>query len=261
MGATDRDIARMEKRAIGPVMVTGGMPEDAVRAILAALNRNRPAMFAFCNAHSVNVARRDPVFAAALRRMTVFNDGIGLQIASRLVYGRRFSANLNGTDLTPRLLAAVPDGTRVFLLGSPPGIAEHAGRIIAERYPRVTVVGAETGFFTASEAPALAQRIRDSDAGLVLVGMGQPLQELWADEWSESIGAVTCCIGAFLDFTAGVVTRAPAWMQRFGLEWAYRLGQEPRRLMQRYVLGNPSFLWAMLGVAIRHRLGGKRGLD
>ncbi|MEG3170496.1 WecB/TagA/CpsF family glycosyltransferase [Sphingomonas sp. LB3N6] len=258
MTSTDKDAPRIDERPIGPVMVTGGMPDDAVAEILAALERGRPTMFAFCNAHSVNVARRDPVFAAALRRMTVFNDGIGLQIASRAVYGRRFPANLNGTDLTPRLLAAVPDRTRVFLLGSPPGIAERAGQIIAERYPQVIVVGAANGFFTAGEAPALAQRIRNSDAHLVLVGMGQPRQELWAAEWTETIGAVTCCIGAFLDFTAGVVTRAPEWAQRSGMEWAYRLAQEPRRLVRRYVLGNPSFLLAMTGVAIRHRLAGKR---
>ncbi|MEG3166321.1 WecB/TagA/CpsF family glycosyltransferase [Sphingomonas sp. PB2P19] len=249
--------ASFHERVIGPVRVTGGTEDEAVAMILAALAARRPAMFGFCNAHSVNVARGDGDFVAALRRMTVFNDGIGLEIASRMVYGRSFPANLNGTDLTPRLLASLPRPTRIFLLGSPRGIAERAGQVIAERYPHAKVVGAQHGFFTPQDAPALAERIRDSGAALVLVGMGQPRQELWAAEWTEQIGAVTCCIGAFLDFTAGVVTRAPVWAQRYGLEWAYRLGQEPRRLLRRYVLGNPSFLLSMTGVAIRHRLGHK----
>lgn len=253
--AQAQDMPSIDTRTIGPVVVTGGTADDAVAMILAALSTRQPAMFAFCNAHSVNVARSNHAFVAALRRMTVFNDGIGLEIASRMVYGRGFLANLNGTDLTPQLLKSLPHATRVFLLGSPLGIAEQAGHVIANRYPNVKVVGTQHGFLTAQDTTALADRIRDSGADLILVGMGQPLQELWAAEWSDQIGAVTCCIGAFLDFTAGVVTRAPDWAQRYGMEWAYRLGQEPRRLLRRYVLGNPSFLLSMTFFAIRHRLG------
>jgi exopolysaccharide biosynthesis WecB/TagA/CpsF family protein len=225
--------------------------------ILDAITTARPAIFAFCNAHTVNIARRSPAFIEALRRMTVFNDGIGLAIARRLIYGERFVANLNGTDLTPRLLASLPPRTRVFLLGSPPGVAERAGAAINEQFPNVDVVGTHSGFFAPPDAAVIAQRIRASGAAVVLVGMGQPRQELWAAEWTDRIGTVTCCIGAFLDFTAGVVTRAPSWAQQLGLEWAYRLGQEPRRLLKRYVLGNPSFLLAMTGTAVRRRFGRK----
>lgn len=257
LAETGQGAACIDQRAIGPVLVTGGTADDAVKTILTALAVRRPTIFAFCNAHSVNVARGNRAFATALRGMTVFNDGIGLEIASRMVHGRSFPANLNGTDLTPRLLKSLPQPTRIFLLGSPPGIAEQAGRMIAERYPHAEVVGTQHGFFATQDAPALAERIRDSRAQLVLVGMGQPRQEFWAAEWTDRIGVVTCCIGAFLDFTAGAVTRAPGWAQRYGVEWAYRLGQEPRRLLHRYVWGNPSFLLSMTGVAIRHRLSSK----
>lgn len=257
MTGQDEAASDVDKRAIGPVHVTGGSSDTAIALIIDAVIAHRSAMFAFCNAHTVNLARRDPAFAAILRQMTVFNDGIGLEIARRLIYGERFFANLNGTDLTPRLLASLPPGTRVFLLGSPPGIAQRAGAIIAERYPHVAIVGTHSGFFDPEDQQVIAEQIGASEAALVLVGMGQPRQELWAAQWTERIDTVSVCIGAFLDFTAGAVTRAPAWVQDYGLEWAYRLGQEPRRLMRRYVLGNPGFLLAMTGTAVRHRLGRK----
>ena len=257
MTGQDRAASEIEERVIGPVRVTGGSAEAAVSMIVGAVTARRPAIFAFCNAHTVNLARRSPAFVGALSRMTVFNDGIGLEIARRLIYGERFVANLNGTDLTPRLLASLPPKTRVFLLGTPPGVAERAGAMISGQFTHIDVVGTHSGFFAPSESAVVAQQIRTSGATLVLVGMGQPRQELWAAEWTDRIGAVTCCIGAFLDFTAGVVARAPTWAQRLGLEWAYRLGQEPRRLFGRYVLGNPSFLLAITGTAVRHRFGRK----
>lgn len=208
-------------------------------------------VFGFANAHSVNLARRSPAFAAALREMIVFNDGIGVELASRILTGARLPANLNGTDLTPALLAALPAGTRIYLLGSPPGIAEEARAVFAARYPALVFVGADHGYFGEADDAAVAARIAATQAQLVIVGMGQPRQELWATQHVATLGAVVLCAGAILDFTAGRFQRAPDWVQAARLEWAYRLALEPGRLAQRYLVGNASF---MLHVLLqRHR--------
>ncbi|WP_174279670.1 WecB/TagA/CpsF family glycosyltransferase [Sphingomonas bacterium] len=244
-------------RAIGPVDVTAMTRDEAVSTVLDAIDRGGSALFAFANAHTINLARRDAALRRALAEMTVFNDGIGLELASRMIHGRGFSANLNGTDLTPALLAALRAPTPVFLLGSPPGVAERAAAALSGRYPHCRVVGTHHGFFATDEAAAVTRRIATSGATLVLVGMGQPQQERWAVDHGTSLPATICCIGAFLDFAAGVVSRAPGWVQAARLEWAFRLAAEPRRLARRYLVGNATFMAAMTAVAIRRRIGGR----
>ena len=237
----------MELRRIGHIDVVATDVPGAVAQVVAAVEGDGPAIFGFCNAHSVNLARADPAFVTATRAGVFFNDGSGVDMASRLLYGTRFPANLNGTDLTPAVLAALPAGTGVFLLGSPPGVAQKAAAILAERFPNIRIAGSHHGFFSADEAPALSERIRASGARLVLAGMGQPRQEKWAAANAGAVDAVILCIGAFLDFTAGQFVRAPLWMQRAGIEWTFRLLQEPRRMASRYLVGNATFLAATLG--------------
>ncbi|MDB5714317.1 MAG: gumH [Sphingomonadales bacterium] len=198
-------------------------------------------VFGFANAHSVNLARRLPIFTTALRQMTVFNDGIGIELAARILTGESLPANLNGTDLTPALLAKLPAGTRVFLLGSPHGVAETARSVFAQKFPALDFVGARDGYFDEAAGTSVAQEVAATGPQLVIVGMGQPRQELWATQHAASIGAVLLCAGAILDFTAGRFRRAPKWVLAARLEWAYRLVLEPRRLAQRYLVGNASF--------------------
>jgi N-acetylglucosaminyldiphosphoundecaprenol N-acetyl-beta-D-mannosaminyltransferase/alpha-1,3-mannosyltransferase len=198
---------------------------------------------AFCNAHTVNLARGDTSFVKALNSALVLNDGVGVDIARRLLYGAPFPANLQGTDLTSAVLAASAKAMRIFLLGSPPGVAKRAAEILAVRYPQHSIVGTRHGFFDlATEGLAVAKEIAATRADLVLAGMGQPRQEKWAAEFAAETGAVVMCIGAYLDFTAGTVRRAPRWAQQARLEWLVRLAQEPRRLAGRYLVGNAQFL-------------------
>jgi exopolysaccharide biosynthesis WecB/TagA/CpsF family protein len=191
----------------------------------------------------VNVAAVDPLFRAALRRITLFNDGIGVDIASRWLYGTRFPENLNGTDLTPALLNALPEGTSVFLLGGKPDVVAQAGRALSEQHPNILIVGRQHGYFTPGEAKLVAERISATDAQLVLIGMGHPQQEKWAVDYGLSVSAQMLCVGAFIDRVAGRVPRAPLWMRRLRAEWLYRLMLEPRRLAKRYLWGNLVFLF------------------
>jgi exopolysaccharide biosynthesis WecB/TagA/CpsF family protein len=202
-------------------------------------------VFAFCNMHTFNWARRSPELAAALSKATVFNDGIGIEVASWFLFGKRFPDNLNGSDLTPNLLAALDRPTLVFLVGSTQDVAERAGAVLEARFPHVMVVGCHHGFFDAAASERLIERIRHSKPDLVLVGMGNPRQELWAIDVVAKIDAVILCVGAFLDFTAGRLSRAPKWIRTIRAEWLYRLAQEPSRLASRYVIGGASFAAAI----------------
>lgn len=237
-GAPVRRIAGVEVSAVGR--------DEAIARMVAAVVDGGSATFAFCNAHTANLARGSSAFRGALARATVWNDGVGMNLAARLLDGAPYPANNHGTDLTPALLAALPADTPVFLLGSPAGVAEEARDALRARFPALAFVGVHHGWFTPDEEPQVDRLIRDSGARLVIIGMGQPRQELWAARHAAALDAVLLCAGAYLDFAAGRFRRAPAWVQRARLEWAFRLALEPRRLARRYLIGNAAFLGAAI---------------
>jgi alpha-1,3-mannosyltransferase len=237
------------RRQIGPVDIDVLDLDQAVETIVGKIAARSPTLVAFCNAHSVNIAATDPSFADVMKQALVLNDGIGLDVASSLLYGSRFPANLNGTDFVPALLAAAPP-LRIYLLGSRASVAELAGATLGRRFPQHRIVGLHDGFFTDAEASAIREEIIAARPNLILVGMGQPRQEKWAALEYRNFGAVTMCIGAYLDFAAGAVPRAPALIRRLRMEWAFRLAHEPRRLAKRYLIGNFAFMFRV----VRQRL-------
>lgn len=232
----------METRNIGGVDILVTDRDRAIDALLSAVDDGRPEIWAFCNAHTANCARSDAAFRAVLPKIHFLNDGIGVDMASRILYGAGFPENLNGTDLTPLLLARLSAGQSVFLLGSKPQVAEMAADALQRRFPSLTIAGTQHGFFGVEDEPGIADLIIASKASLVLVAMGDPLQELWAARNVDRIGIPILCVGAFLDFSAGVVHRSPAFLRKANLEWVFRLAQEPRRLTRRYLIGNFTFL-------------------
>jgi exopolysaccharide biosynthesis WecB/TagA/CpsF family protein len=198
---------------------------------------------AYVNAHTLNLAARiDALHESLTRSRLVMNDGIGLSLAARM-RGECFPENLNGSDFTVRLLElAASRGWGVFFLGGEPGVAEVAAERLEQRIGGLHIVGVSHGFTDMSDE-LLARRVRNAGASLLVVALGSPRQEIWLDQNLEATGAlVGVGVGAFLDFTAGRVRRAPRWMNVLGVEWCFRLLQEPRRLWRRYLLGNPAFL-------------------
>ncbi|MAW86421.1 MAG: glycosyltransferase [Phyllobacteriaceae bacterium] len=198
----------------------------------------------FLNAHNANVAAVNAEFADVMRRFLVLPDGVGVDIASKLLYGEPFPANLNGTDFIPAFLKARREPLTVGLLGTTSdnvAAACEALRIKAPQH-RYEVIG--DGFFDAAAEEAILGRLRALHPDILLVAMGVPRQELWI---GRKLGAEHCTVpvgvGALLDFLSGAVPRAPAWIRRLRLEWAYRLWLEPSRLWRRYLVGNPLFLW------------------
>ncbi|MFC6152579.1 WecB/TagA/CpsF family glycosyltransferase [Nocardioides yefusunii] len=198
---------------------------------------------AFLNAGSANLAAADPFYRRLLSSFVVLNDGIGLDIAARWSHGRTFPANLNGTDFVPYLLGRSDRSLRIHLVGGRPGVAEAAARVLAERFPRHEIVGAQHGYFTGRETDEVVARVAESRADVLLVAMGNPVQERFVAAYFDDLDVgLAIGVGALLDFLSGRVSRAPHWMRRMRVEWVWRLAQEPRRLWSRYLVGNVVFL-------------------
>ncbi len=173
------------------------------------------------------------------------NDGVGMDIASWLVHRRRFPDNLNGTDFIPHLLeqarAKTEPGWRVFLLGAKPGIARRAAEALEAR--GIAVAGALDGFEESRDPQDVVAAINRTAADVVLVAMGNPLQEQWILQYRQAVQAhLLVGVGALLDFIAGDKPRAPQFVRRMRLEWLYRLSLEPTRLLRRYTLDMGRFL-------------------
>ncbi|WP_421853994.1 WecB/TagA/CpsF family glycosyltransferase [Oricola sp.] len=197
----------------------------------------------FLNAHNANVAVEEPGFRQTLQAFTVFSDGIGVDLAARILYGRPFRANLNGTDFVPDVLRSAPRPLKIGLFGARPGVAGKAAarlRAIETRH-EYQVFG--HGYLGAGEVDRALDDIARWRPDILLVALGVPLQERWI---SEKLTADHCTmamgIGALFDMITDTVPRAPRWMRALRCEWIYRLWREPRRLWRRYILGNPLFL-------------------
>jgi N-acetylglucosaminyldiphosphoundecaprenol N-acetyl-beta-D-mannosaminyltransferase len=195
-------------------------------------------------------AESDAVFRDAYARASLsLVDGQPLLWASRLL-GSPLPEKISGADLIgPLLERAGRRGWRVFLVGGMPGSANAAAKRFAASYG-VRIAGVEDGRIGLDPGPAdeaLLARIAEARPNLILVALGAPKQELWiAARRARLDPAVSLGVGAALDFAAGAVRRAPGWMQRAGLEWLYRLAQEPRRLARRYLRDDPKFLAVLL---------------
>lgn len=223
-----------------------GVPCDNVTmsqalTMLDELIGKRSGFAAFINAHCLNVACKDREYAEILNHAdAVWPDGSGIRMAGRI---RRFPVpeNVNGTDMFP-LICARP--YRIFMLGAAPGVAEKALENARAKFPAAQFVGAASGFFAdEAEERAVIARINALNPDILLVAMGVPRQEKWiARHRGELVCGTAMAVGGLLDFVSGRIPRAPDWMRKLGIEWCYRLYQEPVRLFRRYVIGNPLFL-------------------
>jgi len=243
------DVLGAKRRTILDVPVFVGTRAEAVDKIDAEYDKASSTIVAFANANALNVASSDDRFCAVLKRCLVMNDGVGVDAASRILFGSRFPQNLNGTDFTPYYFRNTRNSYRIFFLGSSSGVAERAAaRLIAICGGRHRIAGCQNGYSRAGDTVAIRAKIIASQADVVLVAMGNPMQEMWLAENLEATGCrLGFGVGALFDFLAGDVSRAPPWVRAARLEWLYRLLREPGRLWRRYLLGNPVFLVRVLG--------------
>ena len=208
------------------------------------------AVLAYANIHAVNIAWTDTVFAGFLKRAAiVYCDGEGVRLGARLL----------GTRLPPRVVLTYwiwdlcelceRQGYSMFFLGSTEETVDLAITEIRRRHPALQIAGHHHGYFAkhGAENEQVLEMIRASGPDLLFVGFGMPAQEHWIAENAGRIAArVVLPCGSMIDYVAGKKRAAPAWMANHGMEWLFRLLQEPARLWRRYLVGNMVFFWRVL---------------
>ncbi len=213
---------------------------------LSALETSKAVTIAFLNAHALNLCYKNPAFLEHLTLCDyVFRDGIGVKILFKLL-GREPGLNLNGTDLIPRILKKFHSKT-VSLYGTEQKYLDISTQKIQDM--GVNVLQTIDGFQTDE---IYNQSAVQNTPNLIILAMGMPKQERVAVQIAREINAPTViiCGGAILDFIGGKVKRAPEFFCKYGIEWLYRLLQEPRRLFKRYVIGNFVMLYHAVKLAI-----------
>ena len=173
----------------------------------------------------------------------LLNDGIGVELAGRLS-GVIFKDNLNGTDLIPEVLKKMPDGCKIFLLGAKEGVAKNAMRELVN--DGLNVVGCHSGFFDDNEN--VLTEIINSNANVLVLGMGVPKQEIWLNDNIEYLPNIKLSLvgGAIIDFISKEIRRAPKLVREIRLEWLFRLLLEPKRMWKRYLIGNLKFIYHII---------------
>lgn len=222
--------------------------DEALATLYRRIERRQFTPVAFLNAHNANIASADRRVRRLFGSFLVLPDGVGVDLAARMVHGSAFPANLNGTDFVPELVRRAPFPLKVGLVGASRENADGAAAELRRIAPNHDCRVIHDGFFSEAEEPALLARIAAFRPDILLVAMGVPRQEFWI---AEKLGQMHCtlpiAVGALLDFLSGSVPRAPDWIRKARLEWLFRLWIEPGRLWRRYVLGNPVFLARVAG--------------
>jgi len=197
--------------------------------------------------HGVMTGVQDPAHNARLNSFDLVTpDGQPVRAALNLLYRAGLTDRVYGPELTLRVVrAAAAEGLPIYLYGSTQPTLDRLAPALEEMFPALKIAGAEPSKFRLSqpgEDAEIAERIKASGARIVLVGLGCPRQEVWAYAMRPLLDMPLLAVGAAFDYHAGLLKNPPAWMQKYALEWLWRLGLEPKRLWRRYILLNPNYL-------------------
>jgi N-acetylglucosaminyldiphosphoundecaprenol N-acetyl-beta-D-mannosaminyltransferase len=232
------------------VAVTDVVMEEALAMVEAMLTTQPPRSHGiyFVNAHTLNTACDEPAYREVLNAADrVFGDGTGVRWGARLIHGKPLKDNVNGTDLTPLLFTRFANrGFKYFLLGNTPERIGLAAEHTRKTYPGWELAGFHHGYLKGRDSMPVIEQINASGAHMLLVGMGNPLQEQWIHDHLPHLKVPVCmAIGGLTDYWVGDLVRAPAWVRRLGYEWLHLLIRQPKKA-RRYLLGNPLFLARVL---------------
>ena len=227
--------------------------DEVVEAIAHhAQSGDAPAYVVTPNAQHILTLQKDAHFREIYRKaFLVVPDGVSLLWAAKFLQ-TPLKGRVNGTDLFERLCTiAAEKGLKIFLLGGRPGAAEKAQHTLQARHPGLKIVDTHCPPYGFESNPAelalINSKIKKAAPHILFVGLGAPKQEYWIYNNYQQLGIpISVGIGVSFEMVADMVKRAPVWMQKRGLEWFFRLIVEPRRLWQRYIIGNPLFILLVL---------------
>lgn len=225
--------------------------EAAVSRVTAAAQARQPLSLSALAVHGVMTGVLDAEHGYRLNHLDVIvPDGQPVRWALNGLYKTRLPDRVYGPTLMLKVCdRAAQEGLPIYLYGSTPEVLEALETNLKQRFPQLQVAGQQCSRFrqvSSQEQREIAQEIRQSGAGIVFVGLGCPRQEVWVYENRDLIGLPCLAVGAAFDFHAGLLPQAPAWMQKRGLEWLFRMVQEPGRLWKRYVFLNPAYVTLLL---------------
>lgn len=221
--------------------------DEVEELVTTAAHERRPAVVSFFSVHSVVTASRDPELRDVVNKFDIVaSDGQPVRWALNWLYGVGLTERVYGPETMLRVCRrAAAEGIAIYLYGSTPDVLARLEKNLTEKFTGLRIAGVESPPFrdlTPEEEDEVVARINGSGAGIVFIGLGCPKQDWFAGRFRDRLQAVLMCVGAAFDFHAGTLPQAPPAMQKRGLEWLYRLIQEPRRLWRRYLLLNPLYL-------------------
>jgi N-acetylglucosaminyldiphosphoundecaprenol N-acetyl-beta-D-mannosaminyltransferase len=225
---------------------------ELIQAMIAGAKRRVPMTVHYLNAHTFNLARQDPKYRALLADCDLlYADGISIVWAARM-FGHAVPGRLTSADYFEEFCrACAAESLSMFLVGGAAGVADIAAERLRRAVPGLRIVGTAHGYLSGADSAETVERINESGADVLIVGMSSPGQEQWIHEYgSRAAVPVQWSVGALLDYFAGVEPRAPEWMRRWSGEWLYRFMLNPSRRWRRYVVGNARFACWLAGALL-----------
>jgi N-acetylglucosaminyldiphosphoundecaprenol N-acetyl-beta-D-mannosaminyltransferase len=246
------------RRLFGVRLTTESLDEAVIQVAELAKRREGGSATSLA-VHGLIVAVRDADYRSKLERFNVVAaDGQPVRWALNTLCGAQIASRVAGTDLMDRLCrVCARERVSIYIYGSTADTNQRLVQALERKYPALSVAGHEPSLFrplSEQEDSELVERVNSSGAGVLFLGLGCPLQESFASEYLGRLAAVQVCVGAAFNIHAGDRSRAPRYMQASGLEWLYRLYQEPRRLLRRYFTTNLMFIY-LFGREIARRMG------
>ena len=226
--------------------------DETIQLIANAIDSNQRLSHTVVNAGKIVLMHKDPLLKESVVTADIINaDGQGVVWASRFL-GQPLVERVTGIDLMDNLVElAYRKRYKIFFFGAKDHVLNTVVQHYASKYSYNIIAGYRNGYFKKSEERAIAQQIADSGANMLFVAITSPLKEKFLYENRDLLKNVnfTMGVGGSFDVIAGIVKRAPLWMQHNGLEWLYRVYQEPKRMFKRYLVGN----WKFIMLVIKHR--------
>ena len=221
---------------------------QTVELIIKAIKAHLRLTHCVINVAKLVQMQKDGALAQAVNACDIVNvDGMGL------VWGGRclkiaIPERVTGIDLMQNLFTRAQDEKmRIFFLGATPEVLVKMVKKVQEQWPRLILAGQQDGYFRAADEISVVKKIQASSADMLFIAISSPIKELFIAQYaSELTVPFIMGVGGSFDVLAGQVRRAPRWMQMSGLEWLYRLGQEPRRMWKRYLVTNSLFVWMLI---------------
>ncbi|MEV6342113.1 WecB/TagA/CpsF family glycosyltransferase [Actinoplanes sp. NPDC051851] len=246
MTATPTGVGQDKRNVLG-VLVDATDYASATAKIVEAAKEGRGFAVTALAVHGVMTGVQDAAHNARLNSFDLVTpDGQPVRWALNLLHGAGLTDRVYGPTLTLKVVErAAAEGLPVYLYGSTEPTLERLVPALQEMFPALKIAGVEASKFRKShpgEEIEIAERIKASGARVVLVGLGCPRQEVFTYAMRPHLDMPLLAVGAAFDYHAGLLKNPPAWMQKYALEWLWRLGLEPKRLWKRYVLLNPAYL-------------------